>query len=350
MREVLAKVALGEVDAGFVYSTDAKTVPGQVKVIKVPAWAQPKVQYGMCVVSRAARRPRRRRSSSAVLSKAGQAKLHKFGFLPRVKPKTPQAEEEVAAQAPARLGFGLFVAVAVVDARLPRRCRSSRSSPTPRRPGSSISSRTPSSPTRSSSASRRAWSRRPRSSSSARRPRICSPRAASRGTRSRSRSSSCRSCCRRRSPGIGLLAALGRFGLLGSTPAHVRDRASVHQAAVTRRRRLRRQPALHPPGDRRVRSDRPEPDRRVAHPRRRPGPHVLPRRPAARARRPRSPGSRSRSPAGSASSARRSCSPAACRSVTQTLPLAIYCGVRRELQRDAGDERRARHHQRRPAR
>jgi molybdate transport system substrate-binding protein len=86
VREVLAKVALGQADAGFVYSTDAKTVPGQVTVIKMPAWAQPKITYSMAVVSRSANRSDAQAFITKVLSKAGQAQLLKYGFLPLVKP------------------------------------------------------------------------------------------------------------------------------------------------------------------------------------------------------------------------------------------------------------------------
>ena len=88
VREVLAKVALGEADAGFVYSTDANTVPGQVSVLRMPAWAQPKVQYGICIVRSSPNAAAAEAFVRRVLSKAGQAKLVAAGFLPRVKPKT----------------------------------------------------------------------------------------------------------------------------------------------------------------------------------------------------------------------------------------------------------------------
>jgi molybdate transport system substrate-binding protein len=82
VRSVLAKVALGEADAGFVYSTDAKTVPGKVTVLKIPAWAQPKVTYEFAVVSRSANKTAAQAFLKEVLSKAGQAKMLAAGFLP----------------------------------------------------------------------------------------------------------------------------------------------------------------------------------------------------------------------------------------------------------------------------
>jgi molybdate transport system substrate-binding protein len=85
VREVLAKIALGEGDAGFVYSTDARTVPTKVRVLKLPAWAQPKVQYGICVVSRSSNKPAAQAFIKRVLSPAGQKMMLRYGFLPRVK-------------------------------------------------------------------------------------------------------------------------------------------------------------------------------------------------------------------------------------------------------------------------
>jgi molybdate transport system substrate-binding protein len=86
VREVLSKVALGEADAGFVYRTDARSVPGKVTVLRLPAWAQPKVQYGMCVVASSTHRADALAFVNKVLSKAGQSKLVSAGFLPCVKP------------------------------------------------------------------------------------------------------------------------------------------------------------------------------------------------------------------------------------------------------------------------
>jgi hypothetical protein len=86
VRTVLTKIQLGQADAGFVYSTDAHTLLGQVTVIKVPAWAQPKIAYAMAIVARSQNKAAAQAFIDKVLSKQGQATMLKYGFLPITAP------------------------------------------------------------------------------------------------------------------------------------------------------------------------------------------------------------------------------------------------------------------------
>lgn len=78
---VLAKVELGEGDAGIVYATDARA-SGKVATIPIPAGANVRATYGGVVV-RSSRSPG---AAAAFLTwlagPAGQAVLSSFGFLP----------------------------------------------------------------------------------------------------------------------------------------------------------------------------------------------------------------------------------------------------------------------------
>jgi molybdate transport system substrate-binding protein len=82
VRAVTGKVALGQADAGFVYVTDAHSVNDRVTVIRIPAWAQPRVRYEIAVVSSSSRKAAARAWIQRIRSARGQAALREFGFLP----------------------------------------------------------------------------------------------------------------------------------------------------------------------------------------------------------------------------------------------------------------------------
>jgi molybdate transport system substrate-binding protein len=83
---VVSKVALGQVDAGFVYLSDYVIDPTHLTLIKVPAWAQPKITYSMCIVARSSNQSAAQAWVDKILSPSGQAIFIKDGFLPLTAP------------------------------------------------------------------------------------------------------------------------------------------------------------------------------------------------------------------------------------------------------------------------
>jgi molybdate transport system substrate-binding protein len=81
VKAVTGKVALGQADAGFVYVTDARAVADAVTVIRIPAWAQPRVRYEVAVVSRSGSKTAAQAWIRGLLSARGQAALRAAGFL-----------------------------------------------------------------------------------------------------------------------------------------------------------------------------------------------------------------------------------------------------------------------------
>jgi molybdate transport system substrate-binding protein len=81
VREVLAKVTLGEADAGFVYATDAKTVAGKVSLLGIPKSAEPQVLYAAAAVKSSNHLQAAKAWIQRLLSKPAQKKLRAAGFL-----------------------------------------------------------------------------------------------------------------------------------------------------------------------------------------------------------------------------------------------------------------------------
>jgi molybdate transport system substrate-binding protein len=80
VKGIVAKVALGEADAGFVYATDAKPVASRTRVVALPAWAQPPIRYEIAVVKASSHRAAALALVRKVLSKRGRLLLVRAGF------------------------------------------------------------------------------------------------------------------------------------------------------------------------------------------------------------------------------------------------------------------------------
>jgi molybdate transport system substrate-binding protein len=88
VKGIVAKVALGQADAGFVYATDVRAVARQVLRVSIPTFAQPTVRYEIAVVKSSARRKAAQAFVARVLSTKGRATLLKSGFgVPKLRTK-----------------------------------------------------------------------------------------------------------------------------------------------------------------------------------------------------------------------------------------------------------------------
>ena len=80
VKAIVAQVALGQADAGFVYVTDARPVASKVQKLFLPAWAQPPIRYQVAMVKSTARRVEARSFVNKLLSKRGRLLLKRAGF------------------------------------------------------------------------------------------------------------------------------------------------------------------------------------------------------------------------------------------------------------------------------
>jgi len=81
VRQVLAKVQLGEADAGWVYRSDAWSAP-ELRVLEIPEEANVRARYPIAILSGAPQPDAAIQFVELVLSADGQRVIEKGGFLP----------------------------------------------------------------------------------------------------------------------------------------------------------------------------------------------------------------------------------------------------------------------------
>jgi molybdate transport system substrate-binding protein len=81
VRQVLAKVVLGEADAGIVYKTDAIAGKDKVEIIEIPAQVNVVAEYPIAVLARAPQAAAAKAFVDLLLSDEGQKRLAAAGFV-----------------------------------------------------------------------------------------------------------------------------------------------------------------------------------------------------------------------------------------------------------------------------
>jgi molybdate transport system substrate-binding protein len=80
VKGIVAKVSLGEADAGFVYATDVRPVAGKVRVVSIPARAQPTVIYEAAIAAEPESLAAAQSFVIALLGSDGRKVLRAAGF------------------------------------------------------------------------------------------------------------------------------------------------------------------------------------------------------------------------------------------------------------------------------
>lgn len=81
VKQILARVSLGEVDAGIVYATDARAARTKVRNLRVPERLNVVAEYPIALVSSSKRQVQGRGWIELTLSPSGQRRLKDAGFL-----------------------------------------------------------------------------------------------------------------------------------------------------------------------------------------------------------------------------------------------------------------------------
>ena len=82
VRQILAKVVLGEADAGIVYRSDAVAAAGKVQMVAIPPESNVTAEYPIAVIKKAPSPALARQWVDLVSSPAGAAILGESGFIP----------------------------------------------------------------------------------------------------------------------------------------------------------------------------------------------------------------------------------------------------------------------------